>query len=82
MKKYYEKNKEQIKQTTHNLYEKNKEHHYEKMSEWRKNNKKHFCELVMKSKRRKVEKLRDQGIKNPWEVVNYGKEPRYIKEGV
>lgn len=75
--KWREKNKEYCKKHAHEYYEENKEEVYRKQREYQKANKKRFSELCQNSRKRKVEKLREQGIKNAWGVVARGEEPRY-----
>lgn len=91
-KEYYQKNKEQIreyskkwrenniekcKETQKKWYENNKEEIYKKQREYQKANKKRFSELCQNSRRRKVQKLREQGVTNAWAVAVKGEEPRY-----
>ena len=76
-KKYCENNKEKVKQIHHEYYLKHKEYLHQKNLEWIKNNKERFINSVNKSRRKRVEKLREQGVKNAWAVVNYHQEPKY-----
>lgn len=61
-------------------YEKNKKEIYERQSVYRKQHSRAISLSVMKSKRNRVAKLREQGVKNAWGVVNYHQEPRYKKD--
>lgn len=76
-KRWNDKNPDKVKEIRHNYYVNNKDKCFEQNREWIENNKKRFAELVCKSRRKRVDKLREQGIKNAWDVVNYGKEPKY-----
>lgn len=87
-KRYYEKNKDRLRENQERwlknnpnwkkeYYQKNKEKLDNKNKNWQKNNKKRFTELCNQSRKRRVERLREEGVKNPWAVVNKGAEPRY-----
>lgn len=76
-KKWKQNNLEHCKQIAHEYYEKNKEELYIKQREYQKKNKERFSELCQNSRRRRVEKLREQGVKNAWAVVTKGDKPKY-----
>lgn len=87
-KKYYEENKDKRNVYIKNFkeknpgyskeyYEKHKDKIYEYQVKYRKKNSKKFAQLVLESKKRKVEQLRSQGCKNAWMVVNFNREPKY-----
>ena len=61
-------------------FQENKEKVYEKQREWRKNNKEKWIKSLSDSRKRRVEKLKEEGIINPWAVVTKGSKPRYRKE--
>ena len=89
-KKYYAEHKEEMKENRRiwlennpdwksKYYEKNKENILEKNKKWQQENKKRFIELCQKSRRKRVEKLREEGCKNAWAVVANGATPKYKK---
>lgn len=47
-------------------YQLHKEEINKRQKEWRKTHKKEFFELVYKSRRKRAEELKKQGIKYPW----------------
>ena len=61
-------------------YEKNKEKILKQQKEWRENNKDKFKALCKESRWRKVEKLREKGVTNAWDVVNKGVREKYTRE--
>ena len=75
--KYYEQNKEKLKETSHNYYVKNKDKMRDSNKEWIKNNKQRFRELCYKSRKKRADNLRQQGVINAWNVVNKGDKPKY-----
>lgn len=77
-KKYREKHKEEIKQRTKEWRQNHKENWNEKMREYRKTH--NTTTLVLNSKKRRVEKMRAEGITNPWYVINRGAEPKYKED--
>lgn len=76
-KKWRENNLEYCKEYAHKYWEENKEKLYRQQREYQKANKKRFSELCQNSRRRRVEKLRTNGVKNAWAVVIKGDEPKY-----
>lgn len=76
-KKWIEKNREKFKESQKKWYQENKEEIYRKQREYQKANKKRFSELCQNSRRRKVQRLREQGVKNAWAVVVKGEDPKY-----
>ena len=92
MRKYYQKNKDRIneqrKQKRHEnaeefnkkrreYYAKHKDAIYKSQRKWVAKNKKLFSKLCQESRRRRVERLKAEGIKNAWEVAVFNKEPIY-----
>lgn len=61
-------------------YEKNKEKILEKQRTWRENNKEKFKELCKKSRKKRVDELREKGVVNAWNVVNKGDREKYTRE--
>jgi hypothetical protein len=76
-KKYNEKNKDRIKKWLHDYYINNKEKMDEKSKEWKRNHKDRTREMVKKSRHKRVEELRRNGVINPWSVIVRGLEPKY-----
>lgn len=92
-KKYYQENKEKIKERTAKWREDNKEYHIQKSNEWlkahpetrTKNIEKfkethNWSEYCQNSRRKRVERLREQGCTNAWSVVVKGDEPKFKEE--
>ena len=90
---YYKKNKDRVAEyqkkyheehydadARKKYYEEHKEEIYKQQTEYRHKNSKKVSQMVLNCKRRKVAKLREQGIKNAWAVVNYKSEPKYYKK--
>lgn len=73
-------NKEKKKQYAKKYYEKNKEKIYEQQKEWRKNNKEKLSQYSSKYRKIRIERMRQEGILNPWGVVMRGSKPKYMKE--
>ena len=61
-------------------FQENKEKVYEKQREWRKNNKEKWIKSLSDSRKRRVEKLKEEGVTNPWGVVINGSKPKYRKD--
>lgn len=61
-------------------YQEHKEYIDKRNREWRKNNKDKVLKSIYKSRKKRVEKLREQGVSNAWNVVVNGVEPRYKTE--
>lgn len=76
-KKWRENNLDRCNEYAREYYQKNKEEIYVKQREYQKKNKERFSELCQNSRRRRVSRLREQGVKNAWAVVTKGEEPRY-----
>ena len=94
-KKYYEEHKEKFKESTANYrkqnsekikeynkdyFQKNKEKMYKKQKEWRNKNKDKWIKCICDSRRKRIERLKEEGVINPWSVVTKGAKPRYKKE--
>ena len=91
MKKYYQEHKEEFAKRSKEYYEKNPdykkkyyEQHKQQISEnnrkWREKNRDKFSKLCAESRRRRVEKLKEEGCKNPWNVVVNGAEKKFKEE--
>lgn len=80
-KKWYKDNIEKVKENHHNYYIKNKEKLLENNKIWQENNKEKYIKSISQSRKKRVEKLREQGVSNAWDVVNFGKKSKYkVKE--
>jgi hypothetical protein len=75
--KWCEKNKDKVKEYQRKHYQKNKDSLYENNRKWQKENSKRFSKLCSDSRKRRVEKLRSEGVKNAWAVVIRGAKPKY-----
>ena len=80
MNKYMEKFKEKHPNYAKEYYEKNKEQIYEQQKTYRQNNSKKVSKLASDSRKRRVEKLKEQGCINPWYVVTKGGEPKFVNK--
>lgn len=79
-KQHYEENKEQIRAKAREYWQENKEELYKKQREYQKKNNKRFSELCQNSRRRRVERLRSEGVTNAWAVVTRGETPKYKQD--
>ena len=79
-KKWNEKNKEKVRESKHNYYLKNKDKIEAMNKKWRKENKKRWIQLLSGCRKRRVERLRSEGIINAWGVVNKGEEPKHLEQ--
>ena len=61
-------------------YQEHKEYFKEKHREWIKNNPERSKELNKKSRNKRAEQLIEQGVVNPWSVINYGYKPKYKEQ--
>lgn len=61
-------------------YAKNKDKIYEKQKEWRANNREKLVQSAIKSRKKRIEDLKEKGVLNPWGVVMRGSKPKYKKE--
>lgn len=77
MNKYIEKFRETHPNYAKEYYEKNKDKIYEQQTKYRKANSKKVSKLAQDSRKRRVEKLKEQGCTNPWYVVLKGAEPKF-----
>lgn len=73
-------NCDKIKRYQKKYYEENKNKIYEQHTEWRKNNREKLVKCAVDSRKRRIERLREEGVLNPWGVVMRGSKPRYKKE--
>lgn len=76
-KRWREQNPEKAKEISHKYWVENKERLYQQQREYQKANKERFVELCNNSRRRRVEKLRAEGVTNAWAVVTKGDKPKY-----
>lgn len=86
--RYYKRHKEELDERTKQWYKDHpewKKEYYQKNKEkidasskrWREKNKDKFIKLCQESRRRRVERLRADGVTNAWSVVIKGEEPKY-----
>lgn len=80
LKEYRRKQKEEHPEKYKEYYQNHKEQIYAYNTKWRKNHKKQFTKLVSDARRRRVERLREQGCINAWSVVTKGDEPKFKNE--
>ena len=64
----------------HEYYLKHKDELNKKKNEWRKKHLKRSSEYVHICRNKQIEKLKEQGIINPWSVLVGKAEPKYIKD--
>lgn len=94
MKEYMQKNQEQLneyrknyakehKEVRQKYYQEHKADIYANQTEYRHKNSKKVSQMVYACRKRRYEKLKEQGVCNAWGVLNYGQEPRYeyLKRG-
>ena len=74
---YIEKNRENIKEKRKKYYEDNKEKIHMQQKEYLNKNKGRFNKNYAVSRKRIIERLRKEGITNPWSVVMNKAEPKY-----
>lgn len=79
-KKYYEKHKAELKEYHKKYFKENKEKIYEKQREWRESNNDRVVKSICNSRKRRIEKLKEEGVTNPWGVVMRGSKPVYKEE--
>ena len=80
MKEYRNKNADKIKEYQQKYFKENKDEIYAKQKEWRKNNKNKWIKSIGDCRKRRVERLKEEGVTNPWSVVVKGAKPKYRKE--
>ncbi len=73
-------NLDRLKQYHKKYYQEHKEEIYEQQKEWRKNNKDKVLKSIAESRKRRIERLKADGVTNPWGVVIRGSKPKYRKE--
>lgn len=79
-KKYYQEHKKEIIEKQKQWYQEHKKENQEYTKRWinkSEENKKRYLQSLYKSRRNRVERLREQGCKNAWEIVLRGAEPKY-----
>lgn len=54
----------------HDYYETNKDKYKENHQKWRENNKERWVELCSNSRRKRAERLREQGYEHPYSIIN------------
>lgn len=73
-------NLDRLKQYHKKYYQEHKEEIYEQQKEWRKNNKDKVLKSIAESRKRRIERLKADGVTNPWGVVIRGSKPKYRKD--
>ncbi len=73
-------NYDKLKRYQKKYYERNKDKIYEQHTEWRANNREKLVKCAVDSRKRRIERLKEEGVLNPWGVVMRGSKPRYKKE--
>lgn len=68
-----------LKRAKKKYYELNKEELALKNKKWREEHKEEFKKMCKESRKRRVERLRAEGVSNAWSVVLYGVEKKYDK---
>ena len=79
-KKWRDAHKDQIKESRHKYYLEHKEEAYKNCEKWRNNNKEKFANSVSNSRKKRAERLREQGCINPWNVIVNGVKPKYKEQ--
>ena len=79
-KRHYEKFKDEVREHQKKYYEENKEKIYAKQQEWRTNNRDKCTKYAHDGRHKRIEKLKQKGVINPWGVVMRGSKPKYEKE--
>jgi nitrogen fixation/metabolism regulation signal transduction histidine kinase len=75
-----EERREKQKKYLQEYYQLNKERLDAKYNKWKKENKAKFIKSCCDSRKRRVERLREQGCTNAWSVVGRGVKPKFKKE--
>lgn len=68
---------EKQKEYARKYYQENKEYFKERQKEWRTKNKQRWQELCAENRRKRVARLREQGVTNPYAVIHKRAEPKY-----
>lgn len=71
------KNPEKCREYQKKYYKEHKDDVYGYQKKWISKNRKKFSDLCHESRKRRVERLKAEGVINPWAVVTLGKEPVY-----
>lgn len=74
---YYVKNEEKMKEYRKKYYQEHKEELNKKSREYIKTHKEAYVKSIMESKKRRAERLRQEGVINPWSVINKGAPKQY-----
>lgn len=77
---YRNKNRDKVRAYQKKYFQEHKEEITNQQKEWRKNNKDKWIKAIGDSRRRRVERLKEEGCTNPWMVVTRGAAPRYRKD--
>ena len=77
---YRKKNSDRVKAYQRKYFKENKEEVYAKQKEWRSENKDKWLKSLSDSRKRRIERMREEGITNPWGVIMRGSKPKYRKE--
>lgn len=73
-------NLDKLKQYHKKYYQEHKEEIHAKQKEWRDKNKEKWIKSLCDSRKRRIERLKADGVTNPWGVVMRGSKPKYRKE--
>lgn len=68
---------EKRKEYAKKYYQEHKEYYKEKQKEWRIKNKHRWKELCAENRKKRVARLRGQGVINPYAVIRKKAEPKY-----
>jgi exonuclease VII large subunit len=74
---YFAENEEQIKEWRRKYYQEHKEELDKKNREYIRTHKEAVIKSIMESKKRRAERLRQEGVSNPWSVINRGEPKKY-----
>ena len=79
-KTFYRRHKDRILEKARKYYQEHKQQNLEYTKRWinkSEENKKKYLQSIYKSRQKRVDKLREQGCKNAWQVVLKGHQPKY-----
>lgn len=68
---------EKQKEYARKYYQENKEYFKKRQKEWRTKNKHRWQELCAENRRKRVARLREQGVTNPYSVIQKKAEAKY-----
>jgi hypothetical protein len=78
--KYRERYKEYYKEYRKKYYQEHKEEEKEYFKQWRKNNREKYNKICAKCRKKRAYKLIQEGVINPYTVINNKGEPKYETE--